>query len=89
MIRQYIIKNAYKGNDEVITFENGNKTGSKIVAEYNIDGYCDALENMDYERAYDVDYYKAELEKAKAQVEYWEFMYSFVSQYPLYKKERY
>lgn len=68
-MKQYVIKyEVYSGNDEVSQYIDGKFERTKIMNNYNTQGYCICLENEGYKRAYDVDEAFAEMLKAKEEI---------------------
>ena len=65
MIKQYTVSVAYTGNDKVTKYIDGEPINYKIMSYWETDGYCNALENEGYNRAYDLDELLEELIDAK------------------------
>ena len=65
MIKQYTVSVAYTGNDKVTKYIDGEPINYKIMSYWETDGYCHALENEGYSRAYDLDELLEELINAK------------------------
>ena len=65
MIKQYTVSVAYTGNDKVTKYIDGEPINYKIMSYLETDGYCNALENEGYSRAYDLDELLEELINAK------------------------
>ena len=65
MIKQYTVSVAYTDNDKVTKYINGKPIDYKIMSYYETDGYCNALEDEGYIRAYDIDELLEELISAK------------------------
>lgn len=64
-MKQYVVMPAYSGNYHIICVEDGKIGSDTIQSYYDMTGYCEALENMGYTKAYFVPEAKKELEKAK------------------------
>ena len=65
MIKQYTVSVAYTDNDKVTKYIDGEPINYKIMSYLETDGYCNALENEGYSRAYDLDELLEELISAK------------------------
>ena len=52
--KQYTIENAYTGNEKVSRYTDGKLEFYEVMSYWEVDGYCSALENMGYTKAYDV-----------------------------------
>lgn len=65
MIKQYTVSVAYTDNDKVTKYINGKPIDYKIMSYWETDGYCNALEDEGYSRAYDLDELLEELISAK------------------------
>ena len=65
MIKQYTVSVAYTDNDKVTKYIDGEPINYKIMSYWETDGYCHALENEGYNRAYDLDELLEELISAK------------------------
>ena len=65
MIKQYTVSIAYTGNDKVTKYIDGEPINYKIMSYWETDGYCNALEDEGYIRAYDIDELLEELISAK------------------------
>ena len=65
MIKQYTVSVAYTDNDKVTKYINGKPIDYKIMSYWETDGYCNALEDEGYIRAYDIDELLEELISAK------------------------
>ena len=65
MIKQYTVSVAYTGNDEVTKYIDGKPIDYKIMPYWETYGYCNALEDEGYSRAYDLDELLEELISAK------------------------
>lgn len=64
-MKQYTVEDAYTGNVGIRCFKDGREIDYEIVNDYNIQGYCFALEKQGYTRAYDVKKYRELLEEAE------------------------
>lgn len=64
-MKQYVIIPAYSGNYHIICVEDGKITSNTIKAYYDMTGYCEALEEMGYTKAYFVPEAKKALDEAK------------------------
>ena len=80
---QYIVKPAYTGNSSVITYTDGKIQDKAIIADYQVDGYVEALENLGYSRAYVVSYYEKKLKEAEEDLMYARQAYELAMQHPL------
>ena len=69
MIKQYTVKQAYTDNDEVSKYIDGKLESSSIMSYWNTEGYCKALEEQGYTKAYDVSEARGELDIAKQEYE--------------------
>ena len=87
MKKQYVITEAYKDNYKVIQYVDGVYDGGKIVAYYELDGYISALENMGYEKAYDVDEAEKEMLEAKEKYELALHCYEHAKNHALIKEK--
>ena len=65
MIKQYTVSVAYTDNDKVTKYIDGKPIDYKIMSYWEINGYCNALEDEGYSRAYDLDELLEELISAK------------------------
>ena len=65
MIKQYTVSAAYTDNDKVTKYIDGKPIDYKIMSYWETDGYCNALEDEGYNRAYDLDELLEELISAK------------------------
>lgn len=65
MIKQYTVSVAYTDNDKVTKYIDGKPIDYKIMSYWETDGYCNALEDEGYIRAYDLDELLEELISAK------------------------
>lgn len=65
MIKQYTVSVAYTDNDKVTKYINGKPIDYKIMSYWETDGYCNALKDEGYSRAYDLDELLEELISAK------------------------
>ena len=65
MIKQYTVSVAYTDNNKVTKYINGKPIDYKIMSYWETDGYCNALEDEGYIRAYDIDELLEELISAK------------------------
>jgi len=53
---QYVVEyETYAGNDCVTQYIDGAEQGHDIMSYWETDGYCRAIENLGYVRAYDAD----------------------------------
>lgn len=84
-MKQYTVENAYTDNYEVTQYENGTAVVSGIVAYYELEGYCDAIENNGYKRAFDVPKYECDMMAAKVQYDFAVKMYKRAKEHPLQK----
>ena len=65
MRKQYTVEPAYAGNQHVTLYRDGKPIDSDIVADYNLSGYLQSIENRGYEHAFDEDYYMRRLRVAE------------------------
>lgn len=65
MIKQYTVSVAYTDNDKVTKYINGKPIDYKIMSYWETDGYCNALKDEGYSRAYALDELLEELISAK------------------------
>lgn len=65
MIKQYTVSVAYTDNDKVTKYIDGKPIDYKIMSYWETYGYCNALEDEGYNRAYDLDELLEELISAK------------------------
>ena len=86
MKKQYVITEAYTDNYKVVQYVDGIYDGGKIVPYYELDGFVSALENVGYEKAYDVDEAKKEMLKAKEEYELALRHYEHAKHHALIKK---
>jgi hypothetical protein len=66
-MKQYAVVPAYMSNYHVVQCDNGKVVDYDIVAYYELDGYCRALERQGYAKADFVPKYEAEFKKAEAE----------------------
>ena len=65
MIKQYTVSVVYTDNDKVTKYIDGKPIDYKIMSYWETNGYCNALEDEGYIRAYDIDELLEELISAK------------------------
>ena len=65
MIKQYMISEAYANNVQIDKYIDGEIESKNIVSEYNQEGFCRDLENMEYTRAYSLMEAEKELKQAE------------------------
>ena len=82
-MKQYTIEAAYTYNSKIKLYNDGKLLLYEIISNYNLNGYCEAIENQGYELAYDVDLYKEILEDAKREYENAEKEYQKAILHPL------
>ena len=87
MIKQYTVSVAYTGNDKVTKYIDGEPINYKIMSYWETDGYCHALENEGYNRAYDLDELLEELIDAKEAYELAQRRYNKAIPYKLIKAD--
>lgn len=87
MIKQYTVSVAYTGNDKVTKYIDGEPINYKIMSYWETDGYCHALENEGYNRAYDLDELLEELINAKEAYELAQRRYNKAIPYKLIKAD--
>lgn len=80
---QYIIKPAYTGHSSISRYDDGKFIDYDIVHDYQVDGYTQALENMGYERAYNLTYYERKLREAQENFELAKKAFKLASEHPL------
>ena len=85
-IKQYVTKDAYTGNTESNTYEDGKLVSSTIENDYNVDGYISALEDMGYKRAYDVDEWENKFKEIEEEYKWVKEMYEKAKSNPVLKK---
>lgn len=68
-MKQYVTCFAYTGNTEISFYENGTKTGSVILDDYNVEGYVSCLQAQGYTEAFDVKKAQEEVDRAKEDYE--------------------
>lgn len=85
-VKQYVTKDAYTGNTEISIYEDGKLVSSTIENDYNVDGYTNALKNMGYERAYDVDEWENKFREIEEEYKWIKEMYEKAKSNPVYKK---
>lgn len=87
MIKQYTVSVAYTGNNKVTKYIDGEPINYKIMSYWETDGYCHALENEGYNRAYDLDELLEELINAKEAYELAQRRYNKAIPYKLIKAD--
>ena len=87
MIKQYTVSVAYTGNDKVTKYIDGEPINYIIMSYWETDGYCHALENEGYNRAYDLDELLEELINAKEAYELAQRRYNKAIPYKLIKAD--
>ena len=87
MIKQYTISPAYTGNDKVTKYVDGKIIGYEVMSYWETDGYCNALEDEGYSRAYDLDELLEELISAKEAYELAQRRYDEAIPYRLIKDD--
>lgn len=65
MKKQYVIRQAYTDNDQVSTYINGKLENYSVISYWQTEGYCKALEEQGYSKAYDLSELRKEIEVAK------------------------
>lgn len=85
-VKQYVTKDAYTGNTEINIYEDGKLVSSTIESDYNVDGYTNALENMGYKRAYDVEEWENKLKEIEEEYKWVKEMYEKAKSNPVLKK---
>ena len=63
-MKQYIVEEAYSGNDKVSKYVDGECVGWDIMNDYNTTGYCKALEGEGYEKAFDLEVFQKRVDRA-------------------------
>lgn len=87
MIKQYTVSVAYTDNNKVTKYIDGEPINYKIMSYWETDGYCHALENEGYNRAYDLDELLEELINAKEAYELAQRRYNKAIPYKLIKAD--
>ena len=87
MIKQYTVSVVYTDNDKVTKYIDGEPINYKIMSYWETDGYCHALENEGYSRAYDLDELLEELIDAKEAYELAQRRYNKAIPYKLIKAD--
>ena len=87
MIKQYTVSVAYTDNDKVTKYIDGEPINYKIMSYWETDGYCHALENEGYNRAYDLDELLEELINANEAYELAQRRYNKAIPYKLIKAD--
>lgn len=64
-MKQYFITEAYTNNYHIVRVNNGKIECDDIVAYYEMEGYCSALESFDYKRAEYVPALEEEVKRAE------------------------
>lgn len=69
MIKQYVVQQAYTDNDKVSKYIDGKLENYSIMSYWQTEGYCKALEEQGYSKAYDLSELRKEIETAKQEYE--------------------
>ena len=85
MVKQYTVENAYADNEKVSRYTDGKLEFYEVMSYCEVDGYCSTLESMGYTKAYDVQKYKKELDKAEEEYNWAAKRYSMAKENPLVK----
>lgn len=86
-MKQYTIKPAYTGNSKIDLYENGKLVSTTIDNDYNLGGHINAIEDMGYERAYDVDEAEKKMLDAKQKYEWALEEYEYAKAHALIKSK--
>lgn len=54
-MKQYTVEEAYSRNVKITRYTNGKEEYYNILSYWQVEGYCMALEEQGYTRAYDVE----------------------------------
>ena len=87
MIQQHTVRVASTDNDKVTKYIDGEPINYKIMSYRETDGYCNALEDEGYSRAYDLDELLEELINAKEAYEHAQRRYNKAIPYKLIKAD--
>ena len=68
-MKQYVVEEAYTGNDKVSKYVDGKCVGWDVMSNYNTTGYCNALKSEGYEEAFDLEAFQKRVEEAKESYE--------------------
>lgn len=74
-MKQYTVEEAYSGNMKITKYSNGKEEHYNIVSDWQVSGYCMALEEQGYTRAYDVEKYEQAMNEAKEAYENAKYLY--------------
>lgn len=85
-VKQFVIKDAYPGNTQINIYEDGELVTSTIESDYNVDGYVNALANMGYKMAYDVDEWENKFKEIEEEYKWVKEMYEKAKSNPVHKK---
>ena len=69
MIKQYVVQQAYTDNDKVSKYIDGKLENYSIRSYWQTEGYCKALEEQGYSKAYDLAELREEIKVAKQEYE--------------------
>lgn len=69
MIKQYVVQQAYTDNDKVSKYIDGKLENYSIMSYWQTEGYCNALEEQGYSKAYDLAELREEIKVAKQEYE--------------------
>lgn len=81
--KQYTVEKAYGVNDEITTYVNGKIVSRTISPYWETQGYCSALKNRGYSKAYNVEQYKIKMEENKENYEFALEQYEMAKANPL------
>lgn len=84
-MKQYTVEEAYSRNVKITRYCNGKEEYYNILSDWQVDGYCMALEEQGYTRAYDVEKYEQAMNEAKEAYENAKYIYEEVRKNPLIK----
>lgn len=87
-MKQYIVEEAYSGNDKVSKYVDGECVGWDIMNDYNTTGYCKALEGEGYEKAFDLEVFQKRVDRAKEAYENALKAYERAKKSPLLKNNK-
>lgn len=86
-IKQYTISPAYIGNDKVTRYIDGENVGYKIMSYWESHGYCKALEDEGYTKAYDLDELHKRIEEAEEELRQAQQAYKDAIPFALFKTD--
>lgn len=69
MEKEYVIRQAYTDNDEVSTYIDGKLENYSVMSYWQTEGYCKALEEQGYSKAYDLSELRYDLSELRKEIE--------------------